>query len=346
MMTKSVFVVSLAFWLLVTLTPSANARQERVVRPPLAPGPLDNPLKGWCTYTYRPLTQPYSMVFRYVAWKDLGPRAGEYHFAEWEKRDWDAPPARGKFIVFRVYLDYPGQPSGLPAWLLASGVKTTRYKEYGGGVSPDYDDPRLIAALERLIATLGRRYDRNPRVAFVEMGFLGFWGEWHTYPRTELFASPATQRRILAAAHRAFPHKVLMTRYPGVFPGPAPWLGYFDDAFPEDTGGPEDWKFLSRMARAGAGNAWRSAVIGGEMVPHAAPKWLGDLFPKPCARSRPRISVGSGRTIRRWSRSLLRNILRAARSWCGAWATSSPSPRSVMRRLLLREAVSRSALPG
>src|SRR5579884_94134 len=275
---KIALLLCLVLWLLVALMPSSNARQERVVRPPLAPGPLDNPLKGWCTYTYRPLTQPYSMVFRYVAWKDLEPREGEYHFAAWEKRDWDEPAARGKYVVFRIYVDYPGQPSGMPGWLLATGVKTTPYKEYGGGLSPDYDDPRMIAALERLVAALGRRYDRNPRVAFVEMGFLGFWGEWHTYPRTELFASPSTQRRILAAAHRALPHKVLMVRYPGVYASPPRWLGYFDDAFPEDTGGPEDWKFLSRMRRAGRMDAWQSAAIGGEMVPHTAPKWLGDSF--------------------------------------------------------------------
>ena len=26
------------------------------------------------------------------------------------------------------------------------------------------------------------RYDGDPRIGFVQLGLLGFWGEWHTYP--------------------------------------------------------------------------------------------------------------------------------------------------------------------
>jgi hypothetical protein len=154
----------------------------------------------------------------------------------------------------------------------------TPYTDFGGGRSPDYDDPRLIAALERFIAALGRRYDGNPRVAFVEMGLLGFWGEWHTYPRAELFASHQTQQRILEAAHRAFRQTLVMTRYADVYTGLAPWLGYFDDSFPADTDGPEAWKFLARMRRTERTGIWKRAPIGGEMMPPEAQKWLGAEF--------------------------------------------------------------------
>ncbi len=251
----------------------------RVLRPAAAPGPLDNPLKGWCTYLHAgPIRQPYSMFYAYVSWKELEPREGDYRFAEWEQRVWNDPATRGRHLIFRIYLDYPGQPSGTPDWLLAKGVKVTRYSDYGGGLSPDYNDPRLLAALERLIAVLGRRYDTNPRVAFVEMGLLGFWGEWHTFPRVELFASPETQQRVLEAAHRAFPHKILMTRYPAGYAGQQPWIGFFDDMFPEDTLGAEEWKFLPKMRRSGRADNWLRAAIGGEMVPRQAGKWLGESF--------------------------------------------------------------------
>ncbi len=256
----------------------AHSVTERVVRFDAAPGPVDNPLKGWCPYTVvGPLSQPYSMVFLYVPWRELEPVEGRFRFQEWEDRAWNVPLAKGKHIVFRVYADYPGRPSGVPGWLKAKGVKLTRYSDYGGGLSPDYNDRRTISAMTSLIAALGRRYDRNPRVAFVEMGLLGFWGEWHTFPRTELFASPAVQRTMLEAAHAAFPDKVVMTRYPR---GPAgqPWLGYFDDMFPEDTEGPEGWKFLSGMRTSGRTSNWKVAAIGGEMVPGQAPKWLGSSY--------------------------------------------------------------------
>jgi hypothetical protein len=249
---------------------------ERVVHPEPGPGPLDNPLKGWCPYTIvGPISQPYSMVFLYVSWKDLEPHEGQYEFAAWERQTWETPVAKGKHIVLRVYIDYPGRPSGLPDWLVAQGIKRTPYREEGGGLSPNYDDPRMVTAMERLVAALGRRYDTNPRVAFVEMGLLGFWGEWHTYPRTEMFASLTTQQRMLEAAHRAFPHKIIMTRYPAGYAGGQPWLGFFDDLFPEDTDGPESWMFLPTMRRSGRTANWKQAAVGGEMVPGAAAKWLG-----------------------------------------------------------------------
>lgn len=250
-----------------------------VVHPAPAPGPLDNPLKGWCTYTDAgPIDQPYSMVFLYVPWKELEPTRGRYAFDAWERRAWNTPAARGKHIVFRVYIDYPSRPSGLPDWLRKEGVKVTRYSEQGGGESPDYDDPRMVDAMRRLIDALGKRYDRNPRVAFVQFGMLGFWGEWHTYPRTELFAKEATAAAVLDAAHRAFPNKKVMNRYPAGYGGRQRWLGFFDDMFPEDTDGKEDWQFLPRLRSSGRVDAWKTVPIGGEMVPHAAPRLLGDGF--------------------------------------------------------------------
>jgi hypothetical protein len=247
---------------------------------PPALGPLDNPLKGWCTYTDAdPIRQPYSMVYRTVSWRALEPREGQYAFDAWEQRDWDGDPlARGKHVIFRIYLDYPGRPLGVPDWLMARGIQTRSYADYGGGRSPSYDDPRLVAGLERLIAALGARYDRHPRVAFVTLGLLGFWGEWHTYPHIDWFASGETQRRVVDAFHCAFPHKILMGRYASGELGTEPWLGYHDDLFPADSDGPEDWRFLPRMRRSGRAENWRTAVIGGEMEPGKAPKWLGSDY--------------------------------------------------------------------
>lgn len=253
---------------------------DTVVRFAPAPGPLDNPLKGWCTYTDAgPTYQPYSMVFRYVAWRELEPRGGEYRFEEWEKRAWDDDKkARGKHVVLRVYVDYPSLPAGLPSWLKAKGVPTTRYTDHGGGESPDYAHPALVAALERLIAALGRRYDTHPRVAFLQLGLLGFWGEWHTWPREELFAPEATHRRVVDAYRAAFPHKKLMARYAKGYPGKQPWLGFHDDFFPEDTGDEKDWYLLYGMKQSGRTENWRRAPVGGEMIPQPpddARKWVG-----------------------------------------------------------------------
>ena len=68
---------------------------------------------------------------------------------------------RGHQAVFRLYLDYPTRPSGIPAYLLKEGLKTHSYSDYNNttSVCPNYDDPRLRAAMVSLITALGRRYD-------------------------------------------------------------------------------------------------------------------------------------------------------------------------------------------
>jgi hypothetical protein len=126
-----------------------------------------------------------------------------------------------------------------------------------------------------LIAALGQRYDEQPRVAFIQLGLLGFWGEWHTYPRNELFASSQTQKRIVDAFHRAFPHKSLMARKPADYVGQQAWIGFHDDMFPEDTDGSEGWKFLPLMRTAKRTNNWKRSVVGGEMVFNGNQPWLG-----------------------------------------------------------------------
>jgi hypothetical protein len=70
--------------------------------------------------------------------------------------------------------------------------------------TPDYEDPRLRAALTNFIHALGRRYDGDPRLGFLGLGLLGTWGEWHNHPHTEWFASKTVQREVMDAYEAAF----------------------------------------------------------------------------------------------------------------------------------------------
>lgn len=264
--------------LLLLMSPVCLNAEEMVVRPLPQPGPLDNPLKGWCPYTDAgTIRQPYSMVFLYVPWSELEPTPGNYRFDAWEK-SWNVEAARGKHIIFRVYIDYPSLPSGLPGWIREAGVKETPYKAHGGGLSPDYNDPKMITAMERFIKALGKRYNKHPRIGFIQLGLLGFWGEWHTWPREELYATAATEKRIIDAYRKAFPDKSLMVRYARDYAGQQSWIGFHDDMFPEDTDNGKDWSFLSGVRSSGRVNNWKQAVIGGEMVPNKAKQWLGSQY--------------------------------------------------------------------
>lgn len=244
---------------------------------PPAVGPLENPMKGFASYCDpgRVLSCPSEMAFEETGWDRVEPEEGRYAFDRWERELWDVPPAKGKHIVIRIYLDYPGQPSSVPKWLIAKGVRMTRYDEFGGGETPDYGNPRLRESLLKLIAEMGRRYDHDPRIDFVQLGLLGHWGEWHDYPHENLFASAQVQREVIEAMHRAFPDKPLMARNASYPSCQLPWLGFHDDMIPSDTFGTEDWEFIPAMIKGKVAENWKRAPTGGEMVPGAAKQYLG-----------------------------------------------------------------------
>ncbi len=246
----------------------------------IAPGPLDNPLKGWCPFVGvgSQFDQPYSMVYFNVKWRDLEPKPGEYKLEEWERKFWDLPAAKGRHIVFRVNVDYPTETTGVPQWLLDQGLKMTPYTDHGGGKSPDYTDPRFQRAMLSFIKALGQRYDNNPRVAFIQVGLLGFWGEWHTWPKTEMFAPEKFQREVLDGMLKAFPHTKLMARNPSTTAGKYTTLGFHDDMIPQDTLGPEEWKFLPGILANNLGGNWKQYPRGGEMVPGAANQYMGKEY--------------------------------------------------------------------
>jgi len=108
--------------------------------------------------------------------------------------------SRGNQTVFRVYLEYPGKKDCIPAFLLAGGLKVHTYTNFNTTPfppelveTPDYNNPLLRQALTNFIAALGKRYDGDARIGYITAGLLGTWGEWHTYPRDELWAGKETQ---------------------------------------------------------------------------------------------------------------------------------------------------------
>lgn len=237
------------------------------------PAPPDNPLKGFFPYAGTYTTFPHSLEWGYLPLRSLMTGPTNFDWTDLDKLLGDIAQ-RGHQTVFRIYLDYPSKPTGIPQYLLDAGLATHAYTDYsnnGISVSPDYENTLLRQALRNFIAALGARYDGDSRVGFITVGLLGFWGEWHTYPHDAWFASVSVQDEVLTAYERAFGKTKLLVRKPaGTNPGPRR-IGYHDDSFAYQTLDPPDWTFLGELKAAGETNKWRTQPMGGEVRPEVQP---------------------------------------------------------------------------
>lgn len=253
-----------------------------------APSPVDNPLKGLVPYQGDVRDRfPHSLEFNYLAYADLVKGYEEFNWKPLESL-LDDVASRGHQTVLRIYLEYPGKKGTIPEFLLRDGLKVHRYLNTNTQPlppaqveTPDYEDTNLRRSLKRFLAAFGNKYDGDPRLGFITAGLLGTWGEWHTYPREELFASKAVQTEVMDAYQAAFSKTPVLLRYPA---GPRhdqlatnadrPF-GYHDDSFAWATlatGKKSDsWFFMSALKAAGprAESKWKTHPIGGEIRPEA-----------------------------------------------------------------------------
>lgn len=238
---------------------------------PYKPAPAANPMKGFVPYTGE-LDFPHSMEYQYVGFAELNPQLNQYTCKTVLEPKFEEIANRGNQAIFRVFLDYPDESTSVPQYLIDAGLAMTPYTDHGGGLSPDYDNPQLVAAMEGLIAALGNDYDGDPRIAYLQVGFLGHWGEWHTWPTDALMASRATQARVLTAFGKAFDKTPLLVSqdsfsYEPTHPFATYGIGFHDDAFTEGTIDNEDWMFLPRLNSFGYQDHWKTFPIGGEVLP-------------------------------------------------------------------------------
>ena len=186
-----------------------------------APAPVDNPLKGLVPYSGAVRGSfPHALEFNTLPYSAL---VKGYDDFDWQPLETllDDIASRGHQAVLRIYLEYPGRTGVIPEFLIKDGLKIHAYLNTNTDPfppalveTPDYEDQNLRRSLQSFIHAFGRKYDGDPRLGFVTAGLLGTWGEWHTYPRSELFASKAVQIEVMEAYEAAFKLTPVLLRYP------------------------------------------------------------------------------------------------------------------------------------
>jgi hypothetical protein len=235
---------------------------------------MGNPLKGlmssprWARPPYRS-DIPISLEYYYIGLDEV--ITGDNQF------DWtavedllDDSASRNQHVVPRFYIHYPGRSLRLPQFLLDT-VEIRSYDTFGGGVSPYYGDPILLDALEKFISAFGAKYDGDQRIGFIQMGILGFWGEWHDMGNGLLPSS--AKNDVVAWFAAAFDVTKLQTRY-ALQSAYDAGMGLHDDSYAYSTldgdanGGNSDmWFFWPRVLSKGHDDFWKKAPMGGETRP-------------------------------------------------------------------------------
>ncbi len=235
--------------------------------------PLPNPYKGIAPYAdtfYAAPAVPQSLFYDDVTWRRMEPDAAEAFRWHALEDDWEPHLALGRRVGFRFKVADPwsGDEVDVPSWLVDRGVALREYEIDGGtGEAPDWDDPIFLGEHDRVIAALGERYNGDPRVAWVDVGTYGIWGEWHVYRNPHLAGSEATKQRILDAYLHAFPDTRLVIPFDDDFA--TAYMAERGHGIRNDCLGPLDanaWytESLDRISPQLVPEQYKRGIIGGE----------------------------------------------------------------------------------
>lgn len=211
---------------LVTIYPEEYSRAIR------------NPLKGFRSSYEK--EHEYGTLFKsYIRWNEIENVATDdvAKIITVCNAKWKGIEGRNLKAIPRIYLDWPRKESGWPSDMKVGDYTSDQFKQ------------RVIA----LIKKLGKAWDNDSRVAYVEMGLIGEWGEME-FPDTRDDIKSA----IAAQFSASFQNKLVMIRWPNTYNDDIYNFGYYWDSW-----GHYDQKYYSYHLN-NLSPKWKTAVIGGE----------------------------------------------------------------------------------
>ncbi len=278
---------------------SASAQvpgQTVTIRPEETDELLANPGIGWQTF-HRTRDQdrslpdwiPSTVHYARWGWGVLEPRPGEidYAFLDQTLR---ATRAAGQQLAFRVMCcsTSRGRPYQ-PDWLPQAGGKvlTVDYSGQEGLTIPDLDDPNTLALHLRLIQRLGERYDGHPDLDHMDLGTVGWWGEWHmSSSKTARMPTMENRKLIIDTYVNAFrktPLLMLVGDTECLTYATERGAGWRADCLGDLGGFSKTWNHMHNaypqlVQKAGAQDAWKRAPVAWESCWEMR-RWVQDDWP-------------------------------------------------------------------
>lgn len=280
-----------------SILPNVSVENGTVkVRPVEFTGAIRNPMKGFrefigagidpkrAEYPY-----PYgSMIKEYMQWNMLEDNAGDgvEKIIAYSNHRWQGVEDINMKVIPRIYIvwmepwhggvaknTYTPHPDDLNGWHWPSDLPgQVRPADHSQPITGGYFDPTFQDRVKALVAKAGEAWDNDPRVAYVEMGIIGEWGEqhdpnittyWGPHDEPEHVANrtwiPGMEKTLGDAFTSAFKNKKVMVRYAYEFNDYD--FGIYWDSWSqpeEQVRGYEEMKKL--------GDRWKTQPIGGEIT--------------------------------------------------------------------------------
>ncbi len=219
-------------------------------------------------------TDAIQLEYSYVGYDQVVTEKGVY---DWRKvdRKLDAIAQRGHQAVLRFYFVYVGKPTTVPAYIKQMGdySEVTAKSEGKPTGFCDWSHQELQAFTLDFYSEFAKRYDNDPRLAFLQTGF-GLWAEYHIYDGPlevgKTFPSKAFQAQFAKHLDATFKQLPWMISIDAADDEWSPMaddeslrglgFGLFDDSFLSK----EHPKVNALNWKAFGGDRWQRAPAGGE----------------------------------------------------------------------------------
>jgi hypothetical protein len=230
-----------------------------------------NPLKGYRAKTddgsqIVSNTDYTTLIGGSVKWHDIenSVNDGVEKIVEYTNNRWGDLPERNIKVILRVRLEVPywtqNQERSRDTVFDEQGRMRFSERYWPADMVPgDYSSEQFKSRLAGLIEKMGKAWDNDPRVAFINMGLIGYWGEQHN-PGIN-----SEMEFILGESFMsAFKTKLIMVRHADEFKS-YPFGIYWDSFAHTNRVNPNDWMPEGPMLIA-QGDKWKTSVRGGEVA--------------------------------------------------------------------------------
>jgi hypothetical protein len=226
---------------------------------------------------YLPSWIPSTVHYARWGWGELEPQPGKLNTAFLDKVLKETHDS-GQKLAFRVMCcsTEEGHPYH-PRWLkdidgkelFVAKAVIPDYEGRGPLPIPDMDDPVVLNAHLDFIKRLGERYDGHPDIAHIDLGSIGWWGEWHLSNRMPTLENRMKVVNAYLAAFKKTPLLMLIRGGDCLKYACAHGTGWRADCLGDLGGFSKTWCHMRKgypgwFKEANLSDAWKTAPVAFE----------------------------------------------------------------------------------